>query len=79
MVDENYSIFTTATLKQGFYDPDQAENHTKEREKERKRAEETNITRKYNQQYSTFILRTKTYVLNDKLNEAQSVVLKKST
>ena len=33
MTDENYSIFTTTTLKRGFYDPDQPENHTKEREK----------------------------------------------
>ena len=28
-----YSIFTTTTLKQGFYDPNHLENHTREKEK----------------------------------------------
>ena len=33
MADENFNIFTTTALQQGFYDPDKPESHTKEREK----------------------------------------------
>ena len=32
MADENYSNFTTTRPNKSFYDPDQPENHRKERE-----------------------------------------------
>ena len=40
MVDENCSSLTTTTLGQPFYDFNHAENHTREKKKERKRVEE---------------------------------------
>lgn len=44
MVNENFNIFTTRTLRQGFYDPDKPESHTKEREKGKEAKDEKKST-----------------------------------
>ena len=60
MVDEHYSIFTTTTLKQGFYDPNQPENHTNKREleKQSKRVGEKKTTTTTTTSFVIFILWT---------------------